>query len=305
MINWESMKANAGSAVRIAVAALVLAVSAPAFAQDAAAPAPAAPADATVAPAPADTTAAAPAAAPAGEPLAAEPETQMVENKFSPRELIIHSDWVTRSVLILLTVMSIGTWYLLIVKLVEQSRLSGQATKAEQGFWTASSVQDGAGRLDKESAFRMIVEDGLRSAEHHEGTMTDQIDLHEWVTMSLQRSVESINGRLQSGLAFLASVGSTSPFIGLFGTVWGILNALVSIAIAGQASIDKIAGPVGEALYMTAYGLFVAVPAVLFYNWLLRRNKVIMDRVRNFAADLHAVLIGASKVGKSAAARSA
>ena len=293
MINWESMKANAGSAVRIAVAALVLAVSAPAFAQEAQAPA---------APA-AEAPAAAPAAA--GEPLTAEPQTQMVENKFSPRELVINSDWVTRSVLILLTIMSIGTWYILIVKLVEQTRLSGQASKAEQGFWTAASVQDGASRLDKDSAFRMIVEDGLKAAEHHEGTMTDQIDLHEWVTMSLQRSVESINGRLQSGLAFLASVGSTSPFVGLFGTVWGILNALVGIAIAGQASIDKIAGPVGEALYMTAFGLFVAVPAVLFYNWLLRRNKVIMDRVRNFAADLHAVLIGASKVGKTAAARSA
>ena len=298
MINWESMKANAGSAVRIAVAALVLAVSAPAFAQEAQAPAaPAAEAPAAEAPA------AAPAAA--GEPLTAEPQTQMVENKFSPRELVINSDWVTRSVLILLTIMSIGTWYILIVKLVEQTRLSGQASKAEQGFWTAASVQDGASRLDKDSAFRMIVEDGLKAAEHHEGTMTDQIDLHEWVTMSLQRSVESINGRLQSGLAFLASVGSTSPFVGLFGTVWGILNALVGIAIAGQASIDKIAGPVGEALYMTAFGLFVAVPAVLFYNWLLRRNKVIMDRVRNFAADLHAVLIGASKVGKTAAARSA
>jgi biopolymer transport protein ExbB len=296
MINWESMKANAGSAVRVAVAALVLAVSAPAFAQEAQqAPAPAA--------APADTTTAAPAASSEGPVVA--PQTQMVENKFSPRELIINSDWVTRSVLILLAIMSIGTWYILIVKLVEQTRLNGQATKAEQGFWTAASVQDGAGRLDKNSAFRMIVEDGLRAAEHHEGTMTDQIDLHDWVTMSLQRSVESINGRLQGGLAFLASVGSTAPFVGLFGTVWGILNALVGIAIAGQASIDKIAGPVGEALYMTAFGLFVAVPAVLFYNWLLRRNKVIMDRVRNFAADLHAVLIGASKVGKSAAARSA
>jgi biopolymer transport protein ExbB len=294
MINWESMKANAGSAVRVAVAALVLAVSAPAFAQETQAPAPAAPAEATTA---------APAAA--EQPMTAAPATQMVENKFSPRELIINSDWVTRSVLILLAIMSIGTWYILIVKLVEQTRLNGQATKAEQGFWSAASVQDGVGRLDKNSAFRMLVEDGLRSAEHHEGTMTDQIDLHEWVTMSLQRSVESINGRLQSGLAFLASVGSTAPFVGLFGTVWGILNALVGIAIAGQASIDKIAGPVGEALYMTAFGLFVAVPAVLFYNWLLRRNKVVMDRVRNFAADLHAVLIGASKVGKQAAARSA
>ena len=119
-----------------------------------------------------------------------------------------------------------------------------------------------------------MVEDGLSAAEHHEGTLTEQIDLHTWVTMSLQRSVEPVGNRMQGGLALLATVGSTAPFVGLFGTVWGIYHALTAIGIAGQASIDKVAGPVGEALIMTAIGLAVAVPAVLGYNWLVRRNKV-------------------------------
>ena len=111
--------------------------------------------------------------------------------------------------------------------------------------------------------------------------------------MKVQRSLDDVQSRLQDGLAFLATVGSTAPFIGLFGTVWGIYNALTAIGIAGQASIDKVAGPVGEALIMTAFGLFVAVPAVLGYNWLVRRNKVTMESVRRFGADLHGVLMGA------------
>ena len=145
----------------------------------------------------------------------------------------------------------------------------------EKQFWTAPSVKDGVERLKKGDDFRGIAEDGLRAASHHDGRLTDRIDLHEWITMSLQRAVdagEQQAAKRASGL--LATVGSAAPFVGLFGTVWGILNALVGIGIAGQASIDKVAGPVGEALIMTAIGLFVAVPAVMGYNWLLGRNKV-------------------------------
>ena len=120
------------------------------------------------------------------------------------------------------------------------------------------------------------------------------VDLNEWVTMSIQRASENVQNRTQDGLAFLATVGSTAPFVGLFGTVWGIYHALTAIGIAGQASIDKVAGPVGEALIMTAIGLAVAVPAVLAYNWLVRRNKVVMERVRAFSADLHSVLLSAA-----------
>jgi biopolymer transport protein ExbB len=161
-------------------------------------------------------------------------------------------------------------------------------------------VKDGVERLKKGDDFRLIAEDGLRAASHHDGRLTDRIDLHEWVTMSLQRSVDSVNSKLSNGLAFLATVGSTAPFVGLFGTVVGILKALVNIGVSGQASIDKVAGPVGEALIMTAIGLFVAVPAVMGYNWLLRRNKAISESLRNFAADLHAYLVGGARVSQGA-----
>jgi biopolymer transport protein ExbB len=153
------------------------------------------------------------------------------------------------------------------------------------------------------SAFRYIAETGLDANEHHEGALTENIDLNTWVTMSVQRSVDTVQSRMQDGLAFLATVGSTAPFVGLFGTVWGIYHALTAIGIAGQASIDKVAGPVGEALIMTAIGLAVAVPAVMGYNWLVRRNKVAMDQVRTFGADLHAVLLGRKIELKAAPAR--
>jgi len=145
-------------------------------------------------------------------------------------------------------------------------------------------------------AFRFIAESGIQAGDHHEGSLTDNIDRNTWVTMGVQRSVDDVRNRLQDGLGFLATVGSTAPFVGLFGTVWGIYHALTAIGIAGQASIDKVAGPVGEALIMTAIGLAVAVPAVLGYNWLVSRNKVTMEAVRGFGADLHGILMGA-KIG--------
>ena len=200
-------------------------------------------------------------------------------------------DFVARGTIIILVIMSMGTWYVLITKFIEQTFLLRQAGEANRKFWNAKSIRDGANGLGQKSAFRMVVEDGLNAAEHHEGKLTAQIDRHTWITMSLQRSVDSIANRMQSGLAVLATVGSTAPFVGLFGTVWGIYHALTAIGIAGQASIDKVAGPVGEALIMTAIGLAVAVPAVLAYNWMVRRNKVAMDQVRSFSGDLLALLI--------------
>jgi biopolymer transport protein ExbB len=185
----------------------------------------------------------------------------------------------------------------ILTKLWDQRKLKQSARVVEKQFWTAPSLKDGVERLKKGDDFRTIAEDGLRAASHHDGRLTDRIDLHEWITMSLQRAVDGINSKLQSGLGLLATVGSVSPFVGLFGTVWGILNALVGIGIAGQASIDKVAGPVGEALIMTALGLFVAVPAVMGYNWLLGRNKILQDALRNFASDLHAYLVSGARVG--------
>jgi biopolymer transport protein ExbB len=203
---------------------------------------------------------------------------------------------VTRTTLIILIVMSLASWFIIFTKVWDQRKLRIAATAAEQKFWTAGSIKDAIERLPKGDTFRMLAEDGVRSASHHEGRLTDRIDMHEWITMSLQRSSDNVTGNLNTGLAFLASVGSTAPFVGLFGTVWGILQALISIGVAGQASIDKVAGPVGEALIMTAIGLAVAVPAVMGYNWLIGRNKTILDKVRSFTADLHAYLVSGARV---------
>jgi biopolymer transport protein ExbB len=205
---------------------------------------------------------------------------------------------VGRATLIVLLIMSAVSWYIIFTKLWDQRRLKQGAKVVEKQFWSSGSLKEAVDRLPKDNDFRAVAEDGLRASAHHEGRLTDRIDLHEWVTMSLQRSVDSVNSKMSNGLAFLATVGSTAPFVGLFGTVWGILKALVNIGVSGQASIDKVAGPVGEALIMTALGLFVAVPAVMGYNWLLRRNKSISESLRNFASDLHAYLVGGARVSQ-------
>jgi biopolymer transport protein ExbB len=235
--------------------------------------------------------AASPVVAPASAPRpAAAARTEQVENPYGLEALWSQSDWVTKGVLAILVIMSMGSWYIMIVKIIEQAKIGGQARDATKKFWDAGTVRQGADALAPASPFRFIAEAGLDATKKH-GGMLDQIDLNTWVTMGIQRAVERIQSRLQDGLAFLATVGSTAPFVGLFGTVWGIYHALTAIGVAGQASIDKVAGPVGEALIMTAIGLAVAVPAVLGYNWLVRRNKGVMDEVRAFSADLHAVLL--------------
>ena len=228
------------------------------------------------------------APAPAAAPGAVTKES--VENPYGLQALWKEGDFVSKGTLVILVIMSMGSWYILIVKLFEQFRLMKEAKAVGDEFWNAGSLQQGANGLKEESAFRFIAESGLKASSHHQGLLGD-VDLNEWVTMSIQRASENVNNRLQDGLAFLATVGSTAPFVGLFGTVWGIYHALTAIGIAGQASIDKVAGPVGEALIMTAFGLAVAVPAVLSYNWLVRRNKVAMEKVRAFSADVHSVLM--------------
>jgi biopolymer transport protein ExbB len=200
-------------------------------------------------------------------------------------------DFVSRGTLLILALMSLGSWYIAVQKVLEQARLLRQAKAARECFWQASSLVEGLKRLDDHSAFRYLVETGIVAADRKDDGMLQEIDLQTWIGMSIQRAVELIHNRLQGGLAFLATVGSTAPFVGLFGTVWGIYHALTAIGIAGQASIDKVAGPVGEALIMTAMGLAVAVPAVLAYNWLVRRNKEAMESVRCFSGELHMVLL--------------
>ncbi|KAF3996446.1 MotA/TolQ/ExbB proton channel family protein [Glaciimonas immobilis] len=228
-------------------------------------------------------------ATPVPPPAAAVTET--VDNPYGLDALWKGGDFVARGTLIILVLMSMGSWYIIITKLIEQVKLMGQAKDAKNNFWKAPTVGVAIAGLKPASAYHFIAQTGSTSTEHHDGALLEQIDLNTWITMSIQRSVEKVQSRLQDGLAFLATVGSTAPFVGLFGTVWGIYHALTAIGVAGQASIDKVAGPVGEALIMTAIGLAVAVPAVLGYNWLVRRNKSAMEEIRSFSADLHAVLL--------------
>ena len=274
------------------LAAFALATSLIAAPQIASAQASAPAAEASAAPAPVAVT---PAAAPA--PIADAPITrETVDNPYGLGALWAQGDFVARFVLVLLVLMSLGSWYILLTKLYESIKLSREAKVMRRGFFKSTSLNDAVKTLKDGSAFRFIAESGIQSGDHHEGALTDNIDRNTWVTMGVQRSVDDVRNRLQDGLGFLATVGSTAPFVGLFGTVWGIYHALTAIGIAGQASIDKVAGPVGEALIMTAIGLAVAVPAVLGYNWLVSRNKVTMETVRGFGADLHGILMGA-KIG--------
>ena len=232
----------------------------------------------------------------AGTPSAATPSasTTAVDNPYGLGALWAQGDAVAKITLLILVLMSVGSWYVIFTKFAEQSRMRKHGLAAQGDFWTSASLRQAADGLDPASPYRFITEKGLESANRHEG-MVSNVDFNTWVSMSLQRALGTVQSRLQDGLAVLATVGSTAPFVGLFGTVWGIYHALVKIGISGQASIDKVAGPVGEALIMTAIGLAVAVPAVLGYNWLVRRNKAVMEEINAFGADLHAVLLSSSK----------
>jgi biopolymer transport protein ExbB len=293
------------AAVLLSVTAMVSLAPASVAAQESASAAAAAPAASAAAPA-ASTEASAPAAAPApaGKPVVAKEE---VENRYGPKKMWEESDFVGKSTFIILLLMSIGSWYIIIVKLIDQTKINGQTKETRASFWKSPSIAAGTATLTEGSPYRFIAESGTKATQHHDGALLEQIDLSTWVTMSIQRAVDKVQSRLQDGLSFLATTGSTAPFIGLFGTVWGIYNALIGISLSGQASIDKVAGPVGESLIMTAFGLFVAVPAVLGYNWLVRRNKTVMEEVRSFSADVHSVLISGamstSEAGRAAGAK--
>ncbi|WP_411969300.1 MotA/TolQ/ExbB proton channel family protein [Paucibacter sp. B2R-40] len=223
----------------------------------------------------------------------AQPSTVAVDNPYGVGALWAQSDLVTKTVLLILAVMSIGSWYILITKLLQQAKIVRQSRDAKDKFWAAPTVREGAEGLGKDSPFRYLAEAGLDASGKHT-KLQKHIGLHDWVTLSIERAVEKVQGAQQQGLAFLAAVSSTAPFVGLFGTVWGIYHALTAIGVAGQASIDKVAGPVGEALIMTAIGLAVAVPALLGYNWLARRNKAAIDEVQSFGDDLHTALLAQS-----------
>jgi len=197
---------------------------------------------------------------------------------------------IAQTVFAILVIMSAASWYIMFTKVFEQQKILNQAKRARTTFWGTPTLREGANKLEKNSAYRQIVDDGLLALDQH-GKLVDPIDQHEWLHSSLNRSQQAINSKLGTGLAVLATVGSVSPFVGLFGTVIGIYRALIKIGAAGQASIDAVAGPVGEALIMTALGLAVAVPAVMGYNWLLRRNKLVAEQLGSFSSDLHGYMI--------------
>ena len=271
---------------KLTIAAAIVAMTslsavAPVFAQAAA---PAAPAADAAAPAP---------AAPAPAADAAKPAANSADQStpYGIQHMVETGGWISRTILGVLVIMSAGTWYIFFTKWIEQQRLLGQAAQVEKKFWTSATLNEGVDKLPKNSVFRGIAEAGLKAST----SGSTLVGLNDWIGMTLTRQLEDANSRLQGGVAFLGSVGSVSPFVGLLGTVIGILNALIGIGVAGQMSIDKVAGPVGEALQMTAIGLFVAVPAVLLYNYLVRRNKVITEKLRAFAGDLQAYLISKSK----------
>jgi biopolymer transport protein ExbB len=217
------------------------------------------------------------------------------DNPYGLMQALQEGGIISWSVFIILVVMSLGTFYILFTKLMQQQKIMSQGRKVRASFWNAPNLREASTKLETRSAYRAIVEDALIAQEQH-GKLTDPIDQHDWMANSLARSQGSIGARLGEGLAFLATVGSTAPFIGLFGTVIGIYRALIKIGASGQASIDTVAGPVGEALIMTALGLVVAVPAVLAYNWLIRRNKSIMEDLAAFTNDLHGYLMSNGQV---------
>jgi len=227
-------------------------------------------------------------------------ETGMTDNPYGIEALWTQSDYVGKGVFVILAFMSLYSWYTIFTKILDQRVLNKVVSDADKNFWNASSIQEGIAKLKgKDNAVREVAEAGIRAVEHHtknQGRLvTSQIALNDWIETHVQRRVDMLTSELSEGMAVLASVGSTAPFVGLFGTVWGIYHALISISMAGQASLDKVAGPIGEALIMTAIGLAVAVPAVLGYNWLVRRNKSVMEEVQAFGADLLAVLLAANK----------
>ena len=209
-------------------------------------------------------------------------------------------DIVTKSVALLLLIMSLASWMVIIIKTLDLIRYKRIARNAES-FWHSEDFAAGLAKLgsDPSSPFRQLALEGREATLHHRNTkahLHDALDVSDWVTRTLRNTIDEFTGKIQSGLAILASVGSTAPFVGLFGTVWGIYHALLSIGAAGQATIDKVAGPIGESLIMTALGLAVAIPAVLAYNALVRGNKGVLQKLNRFAHDMHAYLVTGARV---------
>lgn len=216
-------------------------------------------------------------------------------------------DVITHIVALLLIGMSVLSWVVIVMKALDIVRLKRMAHNIEL-FWHSSHLNEGLAALDgvnghtaHANPFHSLAKQGHEASAHHRATqeqLHDSLDVSDWVTRSLRNAIDDSTARLQAGLAVLASIGSTAPFVGLFGTVWGIYHALIGMGASGQVSMERVAGPIGEALIMTALGLVVAVPAVLGYNALVRGNKFILGQLNRFAHDLHAFLVTGARVGQ-------
>ncbi len=230
----------------------------------------------------------------------------MQSSPYGLETLWTQGDFVTKGVAFLLIAMSIASWYVIATKALQLWRYGRSGKAAGHEFWDTTSVNEGLATLGKDNPFADIANAGVVAMRHHnahKGHLHDQLSVSDWVTLSLRQAIDEASGKLQTGMAVLASVGSSAPFVGLFGTVWGIYHALVSIGTAGQASIDKVAGPVGEALIMTALGLAVAIPATFGYNALVRGNKAIIAKLNKFGFDLHALFVTGARAEQTESAK--
>jgi biopolymer transport protein ExbB len=234
------------------------------------------------------------AAAPAGEEGKADGEAHSMEDAFTLAAVWTESDEVGKGTLIIMIIMFAGTIYIAVTKAVDQTMLSNQM-KQIPAFWDANTLDEGLDLLGRNNAFRAVAEGAIAQANSAQAGLGARISRSDRMSHQVGIELERINGRLQGGMAFLATVGAICPFVGLFGTVWGIVKALITITASGDASIERVAGPVGEALIMTAIGLAVAVPAVIFYNLLGRRNKNISDAARHFAYDVDKLMASSAK----------
>jgi biopolymer transport protein ExbB len=232
----------------------------------------------------------------------------VMTSQFGLINLWTQGDWVTRLVALLLLTMSLASWIVILTKALAL-RYTRQQARATESFWHSTDLAEGLGKLgtDPDNPFRALAIEGREALAHHKNSkpqLHDTLDVSDWLTRCLRNTMDEATTRLQAGLAVLASVGSTAPFVGLFGTVWGIYHALLAIGTAGQASIDKVAGPIGESLIMTALGLAVAIPAVLGYNALVRGNKSVNGQLNRFAHDLHSYYVTGARVGSAGGAGS-
>jgi biopolymer transport protein ExbB len=222
----------------------------------------------------------------------------MEVSPYGLESLWVQGDIVTKGVAILLVAMSIASWYVILTKALQLFRLRRAGAAAGHQFWDTTSLSEGVATLGRDNPFAEVAKAGVSAMSHHQahkGHLHEQLSVSDWVTLSLRQAIDEASAKLQTGMAVLASVGSTAPFVGLFGTVWGIYHALVAIGTSGQASIDKVAGPVGESLIMTALGLAVAIPATFGYNALVRGNKSTIANLNKFGFDLHALFVTGSR----------